>query len=62
VDDLSIKPAARKKLYTDTDKRALLRHVRLHPKDTYAQVKIACGLGCLVSTIKKILKEHRINN
>ena len=52
----------RKKSYTDADERNLLRHVRANPKDTYAQVKTACGLSCSVTTIKRVLKEHGITN
>ncbi|KAG9232875.1 hypothetical protein BJ875DRAFT_544203 [Amylocarpus encephaloides] len=33
----SIPRAPRKKSYTDTDERHLLRHVRANPKDTYKQ-------------------------
>jgi len=36
--------SGRPKKYTAHDKRVLLRHVRLNPKDTYAQVRAACGL------------------
>ena len=48
--------------YTEADERNLIRHVRLYPKDTYAQVKIACGLKIKRTTIKKILKRHGIIN
>ncbi|KAG9237379.1 hypothetical protein BJ875DRAFT_454042, partial [Amylocarpus encephaloides] len=56
------RPQARKKSYTDADERLLLRHVRTNPKDTYAQVKTACGLTFSTTTIKRILKEHGITN
>ena len=48
--------------YTHADERKLLRHVRLHPKDTYAEVIIACGLLIKRDTIKRILKRHGIIN
>jgi hypothetical protein len=54
--------APRRKSYTPYDERHLLRHVRLFPKDTYAQVIKACGLGCRKSTVKKILAKYGIAN
>jgi len=50
------------KSYTEAEERKLIRHVRLHPKDTYTQVKEACALRCGKTTIKKILKEYSIIN
>ncbi|KAF2175929.1 hypothetical protein K469DRAFT_679342 [Zopfia rhizophila CBS 207.26] len=50
------------KSYIEAEERKLIRHVRLHPKDTYAQVKKACTLRCGKTTIKKILKEYGIIN
>jgi hypothetical protein len=41
--------------YTLADERNLVRHVRLHLKDTYAQVIVACSLRIKKTTIKKIL-------
>jgi hypothetical protein len=52
----------RGKSYTDTDVRHILRVVRAEPKSTYAQVKLACGLTCSTSTLKRILKEYGITN
>jgi hypothetical protein len=52
----------RRKSYSIAEERKLLRHVRLHPKDTYKQVKTACALICSISTIKTILKRHGITN
>jgi transposase len=48
--------------YTPADERNLLRHVRLHPKDTYTQVIEACNLRIKKDTVKKILKRHGIEN
>src|ERR1700712_3214966 len=42
----SLPKTPRKKSYTDADERALLRHVRLNPKDTYKQVKEGTGVTC----------------
>ena len=50
------------KSYTEAEERRILRHVRSNPKDTYAQVITACSLGCKKNTVKKILKEHGIQN
>ncbi|KAF4637308.1 hypothetical protein G7Y89_g776 [Cudoniella acicularis] len=61
-ENCSIPHAPRRKSYTDTDERHLLRYVRLHPEDTYAQVIQACGLDCKTTTVKKILKRHGITN
>ena len=58
----SLHRTPRKKSYTEADERILLRHVRLNPKDTYAMIKIVCGLACSKSTLRKILKEHGITN
>jgi hypothetical protein len=52
----------RRKSYSLTDERYILRYVRLHPKDTYDSVITACGLSCSKSTLKKILKRHGITN
>ena len=52
----------RPKSYTEAEERLLLRHVRLNPKDSYAQVKEACDLSLSRNTIKKILAEHGITN
>ena len=52
----------RRKTYTPHQERLLVRHVRLHPKDTYAEVIIACNLDCKTSTIKTILKKYGIAN
>ena len=48
--------------YTEHNKRVLLRHVRLNPKDTYKQVITAYRLKCKTSIVKKILKKHGITN
>ena len=58
----SLPRAPRKKSYTEAEEWLLLRHVRLNPKHTYAEVKIACGLACSKSTIRKVSKEHGIIN
>jgi hypothetical protein len=34
----------------------------LNPKDTYNEVRRACGVSCSRNTLKKILKEHGITN
>ena len=48
--------------YTEADERNLIRHVRLNPKDTYAQVIEACALNIKKDTVKKILKQYGIIN
>ena len=58
----SLPRTGRPKSYTEADERNLLRHVRLHPKDIYKQVILACGLSCSRNTVKKILKEYGILN
>jgi hypothetical protein len=52
----------RRKTYTPYQEHLLVRHVRLHPKDTYAKVIIAYNLDCKTSTIKIILKKYGIAN
>jgi len=54
--------SGRPKVYSDREKRALIRHCRLHPKHTYAQVRHALGSEISTSTIKLILKEAGISN
>ena len=48
--------------FTPADERNLLRHVRLHPKDTYTEVIVACGLKIKRDTVKRILKKYGIVN
>src|SRR5947209_15880559 len=50
----------RPKSYTMAEERLILRHVRLHPKDTYKDVKKACGTACSTTTLKRILKAYGI--
>jgi hypothetical protein len=52
----------RQKSYTEANERILLRHVQLHLKDIYTEIKIAYRLACSRSTVRKILKEYRITN
>ena len=54
--------SGRPKEYTEAEERKLIRHVRLHPKDTYTQVRTACDLSIKRTTIKKILKKYGIIN
>ena len=61
-DGVSLPKNPRRKSYTLAEERKLLRHIRLHPKDTYQEVKIACDLDCSKTTIKRILKLHGIAN
>ena len=58
----SIAKAFRKRAYTEADERLLIRHVRLYPKQTYTQVKEACGLSCHKDTIRMLLAKHHITN
>ena len=58
----SLPRSGRPKKYTAHDERVLLRHVRLNPKDTYAQVRTACGLRISNTTIRTILSHHGITN
>jgi hypothetical protein len=48
--------------YTPAEERKPVRHVRLYPKDTYAQLIVACELGIKNTTIIKILKQYGIVN
>jgi hypothetical protein len=52
----------RPRLYNDRDERHILRHVRLHPKCTYADLREACGLELCNTTLKTILSRHGISN
>jgi transposase len=54
--------SGRPREYTDTTERKILRHVRLHPKDTYTQLILACELSIKKTTIKTILTRHGITN
>ncbi|KFY70741.1 hypothetical protein V499_08970 [Pseudogymnoascus sp. VKM F-103] len=58
----SLPRTPRGKSYTEAEQRLILRHVRLHPKDTYQEVKDACKVKCSCSTIKRILHEAGIGN
>jgi hypothetical protein len=59
---ISQRKPGRPTTYYEADERNLLRHVRLHPKDTYKEVRVACGLSIKRDAIKKILKRHSIIN
>jgi len=61
-DGHSLPQTPRGKSYTNAQERLCVRHVRLHPKDTYQEVIDACGLTCKRSTVKKILKRHSVIN
>lgn len=52
----------RGKSYTEAEQRLILCHIRLNPKDTYQEVKDACGITCSQSAIKRILHEAGIGN
>ena len=54
--------SGRPKEYIEAEERKLIRYVRLYPKDTYIQVRIACDLSIKCTIIKKILKKYRIIN
>jgi Transposase len=54
--------SGRPKSYSEATERKILRHVRLHPKDTYTQVILACDLIIKRGTIRSILSRHGITN
>jgi hypothetical protein len=54
--------SGRPKCYLEATERKILQHVRLHPKDTYTQVILACELTIKSGTIKSILSQHGITN
>jgi transposase len=62
VRNVSQPRSGRPKTYSDRDERHILRHVRLHPKCTYADVRRACLVKLYDSTLKSILKKHGIAN
>jgi hypothetical protein len=41
---ISVRKPGRPIIYSEANKRNLLRHVRLNPKDTYEQIRVACRL------------------
>jgi hypothetical protein len=54
--------SGRPREYTDATERRILRHVRLHPKDIYAQLILVCDLSIKKTTIKTILTRYSITN
>jgi hypothetical protein len=50
-----IQKPGRPTTYSEADERNLLRYVRLNPKDTYKEVRVACRLSIKRDTIKRIL-------
>jgi hypothetical protein len=54
--------SGRLKAYTDRDLGKLLRHVQLHPTETYEQIKNALGLPHSAATIKAMLKAHGVTH
>ncbi len=62
-DDGKSRPhSGRPKSYTDREERKILRHVRKNLKDTYAQVRQACGVNISNTMIKNIIHKHGISN
>ena len=55
------KSPGRPEVLNRREKRQILRHIRVHPKDTYSSVLKALNLGCNVSTIKRYLKKQNIS-
>ena len=54
--------SGRPKAYTPSDERLILRIARAYPKLTYRELLSQCGLEIHPNTVKKILKEHGIQN
>lgn len=47
----------RPKLYSDRDERCILEHVRLNLKCTYANIREACDVTCVLQTSMSNLSE-----
>jgi hypothetical protein len=62
IQGANLPKSGRPKVYTDRDYRSLLRHIRLHLKDTYDQVRIATGCAFKNDTIRRHLAKHGIAN
>jgi hypothetical protein len=58
----SITKVFRGRAYTDAEEYLPVRHTRLHPKNTCAQLIEACKLGCEKQTVRFILAKHHITN
>jgi transposase len=54
--------SGRPKLCSDRDVRNLLRHVQLHPTDTYSQIRKALDAPYSTATLKRVLKENGITH
>jgi hypothetical protein len=54
--------SGRPREYDERDVRKLIRYVRANPKDTWAEVKKACGLVQHPSTIRRMLEPSGITN
>jgi len=48
------------KVYSNTEKRKILRHIRVNPKDIYTQVIETYKVSFKKSVVKKILKKYNI--
>jgi hypothetical protein len=62
IDGKSLPRSGRPKTYDIRDERHIIRHVRLYPKCTYADVRRACAITLCDNTLRAILKDYGIAN
>ena len=58
----SLPRSGRPKTYDLRDERHIIRHVRLYPKCTYADVRRACAITLCDNTLRAILNDYGIAN
>ena len=47
---------------SERDRRYIIKHARINPRITYAQIKLEVGLGCSRTTIYRALKLYGLTN
>ena len=61
-DGVSKSRSGRPKVLSESDRRYIIKHTRINPRITYAQIKLEVGLGCSRTTIYRALKLYSLTN
>ena len=61
-DGVSKSRSGRPEVLSERDRRYIIKHARINPRITYAQIKLEVGLGCSRTTIYRALKQYGLTN
>ena len=61
-DGVSKSRSGRPEGLSERDRRYIIKHARINPRITYAQIKLEVGLGCSRTTIYRALKLYGLTN